>query len=60
MKTIVSKCPHCGAPIYGKKRINDDTDPVVTFACVCRTTVPHNRCACGTGGYSYIYPTHTG
>lgn len=34
---IVGACPHCGAPIYGAKRVHlqQDQAPVVRYSCSC-------------------------
>jgi len=33
---IVSFCPHCGAPIYGKKNINYlEHPPPAKYSCLC-------------------------
>lgn len=36
--TVVSSCPHCGAPIYGPTSViaNDPTPPQVVYSCSCR------------------------
>jgi len=31
---IVGHCPHCGAPIYGKKQL--EGEPEIRYACECR------------------------
>lgn len=33
--SVVSGCPQCGAPIYGKKTIAADEQPVSKKSCVC-------------------------
>lgn len=32
---IVSQCPHCGSPIYGRKAIAEGELPTVRKSCVC-------------------------
>jgi hypothetical protein len=34
--TPVSSCPHCGAPVYGKKFLMQAEEPIVQFTCTCR------------------------
>lgn len=33
--TIVSSCPRCGAPIYGRREIAEDEQPVSKKSCAC-------------------------
>ena len=32
---VVGTCPYCGAPIYGKKVVPSDQNPIVKYSCVC-------------------------
>jgi hypothetical protein len=34
---IVSKCPRCGAPIYGHKHIRSGGTPKIKRSCICRS-----------------------
>jgi predicted nucleic acid-binding Zn ribbon protein len=33
---IVSHCPTCGAPVYGKQLVASDETPEVKYSCDCR------------------------
>lgn len=33
--TVVSSCPDCGAPIYGKEAIFSNEKPVIVMSCRC-------------------------
>jgi len=53
---LVSKCPHCGAPIYAKGKSTEKEPPETVYTCGCATLV---SAALARMGYQWPISTTT-